>query len=189
MQLQTNTGPLLTFVVFTLFPETHDQPVRSGRTLHSSPSRHGFILHHHFCRTMEAGGGKRNSTPEGHVLDKRTSKKMTCLEKASQSNVTLLCSLNASVLVDSRETSSTLTCNICMSCGNISVWESWKRVLVILPSTQEGRALVVPATCPGKQEHLTVWERSSILFLLQQRWAATTSQVPVLSCDDPVKGV
>lgn len=56
---------------------------------------------------------------------------------------------------------------------------------LILPSTQEGNALVVPATCPGKQEHLTVWERSSILFLLQQRWAATTSQVPVLSCDDP----
>lgn len=61
----------------------------------------------------------------------------------------------------------------------------WKSVTVTLPSTQEGRALVVPATCPGKQEHLTVWERSSILFLLQQRWAATTSQVPVHSCDDP----
>lgn len=49
-------------------------------------------------------------------------------------------------------------------------------------STQEGAALVVPATCPGKQEHLTVWERSSILFLLQQRWAAMTSQVPALTC-------
>lgn len=29
-------------------------------------------------------------------------------------------------------------------------------VVLFLPSTQEGRALVVPATCPGKQEHLTV---------------------------------
>lgn len=46
------------------------------------------------------------------------------------------------------------------------------------PSTQEGAARVVPATCPGKQEHFTVWERSSILFLLQQRWAAMTSHVP-----------
>lgn len=29
-------------------------------------------------------------------------------------------------------------------------------LVLFLPSTQEGRALVVPATCPGKQEHLTV---------------------------------
>ncbi|TNN73521.1 Protein FAM19A1 [Liparis tanakae] len=36
--------------------QMHDQPVRSVRTRHSSPSRHGAILHHHFCRTMEAGG-------------------------------------------------------------------------------------------------------------------------------------
>lgn len=43
-----------TLVVFTLLPEMHDQPVRSGRTRHSSPSRHGRILHHHFCRTIEA---------------------------------------------------------------------------------------------------------------------------------------
>lgn len=62
-----------------------------------------------------------------------------------------------------------------------------KSIQVTLPSTQEGKALVVPATCPGKHEHLTVWERSSILFLLQQRWAATTSHIPVLSCDDPEK--
>ncbi len=47
-----------------------------------------------------------------------------------------------------------------------------------LPSTQEGCTRVVPATWPGKQEHLTVCERSSILFLLQHRWMATTSQVP-----------
>ena len=50
------------------------------------------------------------------------------------------------------------------------------------PSTQDGAARVVPATCPGKQEHLTVWDRSSILFLLQQRWAAMTSQVPAFTC-------
>jgi len=50
------------------------------------------------------------------------------------------------------------------------------------PSTQEGAARVVPATCPGKQEHFTVWERSSILFLLQHRWAAMTSHVPGSTC-------
>lgn len=52
------------------------------------------------------------------------------------------------------------------------------RLVAFVPSTHDGLALVVPATCPGKQEHLTVWERSSILFLLQQRWTATTSHVP-----------
>lgn len=49
-------------------------------------------------------------------------------------------------------------------------------------STQEGAARVVPATCPGKQEHFTVWERSSILFLLQHLCAAMTSQVPGSTC-------
>lgn len=62
-----------------------------------------------------------------------------------------------------------------------------RREKQILPSTQEGAALVVPATCPGKQEHLTVWERSSILFLLQQRCAAMTSQVPALTCTAETK--
>lgn len=46
------------------------------------------------------------------------------------------------------------------------------------PSTQEGLLRVVPATFPGRQEHLTVCERSSMRFLLQHRWAAITSQVP-----------
>lgn len=87
-------------VVLILFPVAQLQPFRSGRTLHSSPSRHGCIWHHHFCSTIEA-------------------------------------------------------------------------------STHDGAALVVPATCPGKQEHFTVWDLSSILFLLQQRCNATTSQVPV----------
>lgn len=83
-------GYRVTLVVFTLLPLLQLHPDRSGSTLHSSPSRHGSIWHHHFCSTMEA-------------------------------------------------------------------------------STQEGAARVVPATCPGKQEHFTVWERSSILFLLQHR--------------------
>lgn len=46
------------------------------------------------------------------------------------------------------------------------------------PSTQDGRFLVVPATFPGRQEHLTVWDRSSMRFLLQHRCAAITSHVP-----------
>lgn len=50
----------------------------------------------------------------------------------------------------------------------------------VLPSTQDGWARVVPATCPGKQEHLTVCDRSSMRFLLQHRCTATTSQVPCL---------
>lgn len=37
------------------------------------------------------------------------------------------------------------------------------------PSTQEGWARVVPATWPARQEHLTVWDRSSTRFRLQQR--------------------
>lgn len=57
----TNAWTLLTFVVFTLFPEMHDQPVRSGRTRHSSPSRQGSILHHHFWRTIAAGKKKTHS--------------------------------------------------------------------------------------------------------------------------------
>lgn len=43
-----------TLVVFTLFPEEQLHPLRSGRTLHSSPSRHGCMWHHHFCSTIEA---------------------------------------------------------------------------------------------------------------------------------------
>lgn len=93
----------VTFVVLTLLPVLQLHPVRSGRTLHSSPSIQGCIWHHHFWATMEA-------------------------------------------------------------------------------STQEGMAWVVPATWPGKQEHLTVWDLSSILFLLQQRWAAITSHVPAFTC-------
>lgn len=61
---------------------------------------------------------------------------------------------------------------------------SWANIAHFLPSTQEGLALVVPATWPGKQEHLTVCDRSSILFLLQQRWMATTSQVPCFTWYD-----
>lgn len=55
------------------------------------------------------------------------------------------------------------------------------RVLDLLkysPSTHEGRFLVVPATLPGRQEHFTVCDRSSMRFLLQHLWAAITSHVP-----------
>lgn len=45
---------ILTLVVFTLFPVLQLQPVRSGRTLHSSPSKHGCIWHHHFWATIDA---------------------------------------------------------------------------------------------------------------------------------------
>lgn len=55
-----------------------------------------------------------------------------------------------------------------------------KRTRKVLPSTQDGWARVVPATCPGKQEHLTVCDRSSMRFLLQHLCTATTSQVPCL---------
>ena len=47
-----------------------------------------------------------------------------------------------------------------------------------ISSTQEGRFLVVPATFPGRQEHLTVCDRSSMRFLLQHLCAAITSHVP-----------
>lgn len=50
-----------TFVVLILFPVAQLQPLRSGRTLHSSPSRQGCIWHHHFCSTMEAVGGETDS--------------------------------------------------------------------------------------------------------------------------------
>lgn len=44
----------LTFVVLTLLPVLQDQPVKSGKTLQSSPAMHGCIWHHHFWATMEA---------------------------------------------------------------------------------------------------------------------------------------
>lgn len=43
---------------------------------------------------------------------------------------------------------------------------------------------MVPATWPERQEHLTVWERSSMRFRLQQRCAAITSQVPCFTRTD-----
>lgn len=50
-----------TFVVLTLLPVLQLHPVRSGRTLQSSPSIHGCIWHHHFWATMEAGGRKQST--------------------------------------------------------------------------------------------------------------------------------
>lgn len=58
----SQTGCPLTLVVFTLFPEEQLHPFRSGRTLHSSPSRHGCIWHHHFCSTIEATGDRKTNS-------------------------------------------------------------------------------------------------------------------------------
>lgn len=41
-------------MVLILLPVAHIHPELSGRVLHSSPSRHGSISHHHFPMTMEA---------------------------------------------------------------------------------------------------------------------------------------
>ena len=46
---------ILAFVVLTLLPLLQDQPEWSGSTLQSSPSKQGFMWHHHFWITMEAG--------------------------------------------------------------------------------------------------------------------------------------
>lgn len=54
LSLTKQAGSPLTLVVLTLLPVLQDQPVRSGRTLHSSPSIHGCMWHHHFWATMEA---------------------------------------------------------------------------------------------------------------------------------------
>lgn len=43
-------------MVLILFPEEHIHPELSGKVLHSSPSRHGSISHHHFPITMDAVG-------------------------------------------------------------------------------------------------------------------------------------
>lgn len=48
----------LTLVVLILFPEEHIHPELSGSVLHSSPSRHGSISHHHFPITMDAVEGE-----------------------------------------------------------------------------------------------------------------------------------
>lgn len=61
-------------MVLILFPEEHIHPELSGRVLHSSPSRHGSISHHHFPITMDAGEGehrhvtKQVSLSHGHLV-------------------------------------------------------------------------------------------------------------------------
>lgn len=152
----------------------HDQPVRSGRMRHSSSTRHGSILHHHFWRTMEAGG--KNAAQQKAVS--QTEELQITKGDGGESDVALILDR----LCISGKIGYTLT-----SVDSKCILQRGKKraSTTIIPSTHEGRARVVPATCPGKQEHLTVWERSSILFLLQQRWAATTSQVPVRSGFDP----
>lgn len=64
--LEMNTCTL-TFVVLTLFPVLQLHPVRSGKTLHSSPSIHGCIWHHHFWATMEAKGKQSGRFVFSHV--------------------------------------------------------------------------------------------------------------------------
>lgn len=69
-----------TLVVFTLFPVLQLHPLRSGSTLHSSPSMQGCIWHHHFCATMEAvaaegqkgKGARRQSATTTNSLASRT---------------------------------------------------------------------------------------------------------------------
>lgn len=148
----------------------HDQPVRSGSTRHSSPKRHGSILHHHFWRTIEAV--EKHST-KGHFKTDR--------DVGDNNQISHFSVLKSQAIVGWWRWCYFDKC----TAKNVDFIGAKMGPLVTLPSTQEGRALVVPATCPGKQEHLTVWERSSILFLLQQRRAATTSHVPVLSCSGP----
>lgn len=58
----------LTLVVLILFPDEHIHPELSGRVLHSSPSRHGSISHHHFPITMDAAEG------EHRPIDKKKKK-------------------------------------------------------------------------------------------------------------------
>lgn len=74
-----------TFVVLTLLPVLQLHPVRSGRTLHSSPSIHGCIWHHHFWATMEAEGREKRTytvlkdsfrlqtAPRWHISERLTS--------------------------------------------------------------------------------------------------------------------
>lgn len=55
-------------MVLILLPEEHIHPELSGRVLHSSPSRHGSISHHHLPMTMDAGEGEhRQGTATGLV--------------------------------------------------------------------------------------------------------------------------
>lgn len=66
---------------------------------------------------------------------------------------------------------------------DLKLFTGWYRYIYIykrsyLPSTQEGLFRVVPATFPGRQEHFTVCDLSSIRFLLQHLCAAITSHVP-----------
>lgn len=61
-------------MVLILFPEEHIHPELSGRVLHSSPSRHGSISHHHFPITMEAGEGEQRCQKASFVILRRDSR-------------------------------------------------------------------------------------------------------------------
>jgi len=73
----------LTLVVLILFPEEHIHPELSGRVLHSSPSRHGSISHHHFPITMDAAEGEdRSTTRKVSLLQRHV---VTCLPMQAHS--------------------------------------------------------------------------------------------------------
>lgn len=60
-----------TLVVLTLFPVLQLHPLRSGSTLHSSPSMQGCIWHHHFCATMDAEKWMRKKRKKTVKIKKR----------------------------------------------------------------------------------------------------------------------
>lgn len=57
-------------MVLILFPEEHIHPELSGRVLHSSPSRHGSISHHHFPITIDAVEGEAQASLVHHHIKK-----------------------------------------------------------------------------------------------------------------------
>lgn len=97
----------------------HDQPVRSGRTRHSSPSRQGSILHHHFWRTIAAEKKKKHTAVEGHFTDRTWKmclegggkKKTWCGPWKSQYSLTVV-----------KLTNLTLLWWIAYSCQVVNVW-------------------------------------------------------------------
>lgn len=95
----------LTRVVLILLPVAHIQPELSGRVLHSSPSRHGSISHHHFPTTMEAVCAKtgdsafaRRPSPLGPVpcpsrrpaLARKTVKKRLVIHRSYSADTVML---------------------------------------------------------------------------------------------------
>lgn len=75
-------------MVLILLPEEHIHPELSGRVLHSSPSRHGSISHHHLPMTMDAGEGEhRQGNGDGFSL--HTQQGQTQTIKIVPANITV----------------------------------------------------------------------------------------------------